>query len=187
MSQRERDVLKVMSGVLKGDRTQVAEGLWHRKRERNKHRSRREGRACFGELVQADASTHDWLEGRGVPMALVGMIDDATSGRSLRKEPTRKRVKRERLATGGSVKLRFAYPLAASCIPSRSHARTASHGRPSVRQLSSGEAPRAVRNARRAIPTTSFVQGSCWLRSQKPRTDGIVSSSSSTPRPTGLE
>ena len=166
MSQRDRDVLKVMSGVLKGDRTQVeaarllgrsvrqirrlgrrmkaqgdgvvvhglrgkpsnrrideavrasavrlyrekyadfgptlaaeklaeedkvevavrtlggwllAEGLWHRKRERDKHRSRRERRACFGELVQADASTHDWLEGRGVPMALVGMIDDATS------------------------------------------------------------------------------------------------------------
>ena len=166
MSQRDRDVLKVMSGVLKGDRTQVeagrilkrsvrqirrlavrlrrdgdgavvhglrgkpsnhrvdeavrraavklyrkkysdfgptlaaeklaeeddvvvavrtlgewllADGLWHRKRERDKHRSRRERRACFGELVQADASTHDWLEGRGVPMALVGMIDDATS------------------------------------------------------------------------------------------------------------
>ena len=166
MSQRDRDVLKVMSGVLKGDRTQVeaarllgrsvrhirrlagrlkaggdgvvvhglrgrpsnhrveeavrtsalklyrekyadfgptlaaeklaeedkvivavrtlgdwllAGGLWHRKRERDRHRSRRERRACFGELVQADASTHDWLEGRGVPMALVGMIDDATS------------------------------------------------------------------------------------------------------------
>ena len=166
MSQRDRDVLKVMSGVLKGDRTQVeagrllhrsarhirrlarrmssegdgvvvhglrgkpsnhrvdeavrheavrlyrekyvdfgptlaaeklaeeddvvvavrtlgdwllAEGLWHRRRERDKHRSRRERRACFGELVQADASTHDWLEGRGVPLALVGMIDDATS------------------------------------------------------------------------------------------------------------
>jgi len=30
-------------------------------------------------LAQADASTHDWLEGRGVPMALVGMIDDASS------------------------------------------------------------------------------------------------------------
>jgi hypothetical protein len=166
MSQRDRDVLKVMSGVLKGDRTQVeaarllgrsvrqvrrlsqrmksqgdgvvvhglrgrpsnhrideavrasavklyrekyvdfgptlaaeklaeedrvvvavrtlrewlmSAGLWHRRRERDQHRSRRERRACFGELVQADASTHDWLEGRGVPMALVGMIDDATS------------------------------------------------------------------------------------------------------------
>jgi Winged helix-turn helix len=166
MSQRERDVLKVMSGVLKGDRTQVeaarllgksvrqvrrirdrlkhegdkavvhalrgrpsnhrideavkrsalglyrqkyldfgptlaaeklaeddelkvavrtlrewlmADGLWQRKRERDVHRSRRERRACFGELLQADASTHDWLEGRGARMVLVGMIDDASS------------------------------------------------------------------------------------------------------------
>jgi len=41
--------------------------------------SRRERRACFGELVQADASDHDWLEGRGPRLALAGMIDDATS------------------------------------------------------------------------------------------------------------
>jgi len=166
MSQRDRDVLKVMSGVLKGDRTQVeaarllgksvrqvrriaqrlrkrgdgavvhglrgrpsnrrvdedvkrsalalyrrkyadfgatlaseklaeedqvvvavrtlrewllAAGLWRRKRERDVHRSRRARRTCFGELVQADASTHDWLEGRGARMVLVGMIDDASS------------------------------------------------------------------------------------------------------------
>jgi hypothetical protein len=165
MSQRERDVLKVMAGVLKGERTQVEaarllrrsarqirrltrrmeaqgdlavihrlrgkpsnrrlaeavrrqvlalyksryadfgptlaseklseehklsvaretlrqlllkEGLWTRKRHRDKHRQRRERRACFGEMVQADASTHDWLEGRGPMLTLVGMIDDAT-------------------------------------------------------------------------------------------------------------
>ena len=30
-------------------------------------------------MVQADASVHDWLEGRGPRLALVGMIDDATS------------------------------------------------------------------------------------------------------------
>src|SRR5579862_7724145 len=175
MSQRERDVLKVMSGVLKGDRTQVeaarllgksvrqvrrlrdrlraqgdgavvhglrgrrsnrrvdegvkrralalyrakyagfgptlaseklaeddgvavavrtlrewlvAEGLWHRRRERAVHRSRRERRACFGELVQADASTHDWLEGRGARMVLVGMIDDASSRALARFHPS---------------------------------------------------------------------------------------------------
>jgi hypothetical protein len=29
-------------------------------------------------MVQADASTHDWLEGRGPMLTLVGMIDDAT-------------------------------------------------------------------------------------------------------------
>lgn len=56
----------------------LAEGLWQQKRRRDKHRQRRERRACFGEMVQADASLHDWLEGRGPMLALVGMIDDAT-------------------------------------------------------------------------------------------------------------
>ena len=57
----------------------LAAGLWQRKRRRDKHRSRRERRACFGEMVQADASEHDWLEGRGPRMVLLGVIDDASS------------------------------------------------------------------------------------------------------------
>jgi transposase len=57
----------------------IAEGLWQRRRYREPHRSRRPRRACFGELVQIDASIHDWLEGRGETMVLVSMIDDATS------------------------------------------------------------------------------------------------------------
>jgi hypothetical protein len=36
-------------------------------------------RAQCGELVQWDTSEHDWLEGRGEPLYLVLMIDDATS------------------------------------------------------------------------------------------------------------
>jgi Helix-turn-helix domain len=60
----------------------LADGLWTCKRRRDRHRTRRTRRSCFGEMVQADASLHDWLEGRGTPMALVGMIDDAT-GRAL--------------------------------------------------------------------------------------------------------
>lgn len=36
-------------------------------------------RSCFGELVQWDTSDHDWLEGRGERIYLIGMIDDATS------------------------------------------------------------------------------------------------------------
>ena len=43
----------------------LAEGLWKRQRRRDRHRRRRERKACFGEMVQADASEHDWLEGRG--------------------------------------------------------------------------------------------------------------------------
>ncbi len=55
------------------------EGLWQRRRRRDPHRSRRPRRACFGELVQMDASIHDWLEGRGEQLVLISMIDDATS------------------------------------------------------------------------------------------------------------
>ncbi len=57
----------------------LAEGLWQRRRRRDRHRSRRPRRACFGELVQFDASIHDWLEGRGEAVVLLTMIDDATS------------------------------------------------------------------------------------------------------------
>jgi len=57
----------------------VKEGLWQRVRQREQYRSRRVRRSCLGEMVQADASEHDWLEGRGGRMVLVGMIDDATS------------------------------------------------------------------------------------------------------------
>jgi hypothetical protein len=57
----------------------LAEGLWQRKRQRDVHRQRRARRECFGELVQADGSLHDWLEGRGPWMSLLVMIDDATS------------------------------------------------------------------------------------------------------------
>lgn len=57
----------------------IAAGLWQRQRRRDPHRSRRPRRACFGELVQFDASIHDWLEGRGEEPVLITMIDDATS------------------------------------------------------------------------------------------------------------
>jgi hypothetical protein len=57
----------------------LAAGLWERKRRRDKHRSRRPRRSCFGELIQMDASIHDWLEGRGESLVLIKMIDDATS------------------------------------------------------------------------------------------------------------
>lgn len=49
-----------------------------RKRRPPKHRSRRERYAQMGMLVQVDGSRHDWLEGRGPWMTLIGAIDDAT-------------------------------------------------------------------------------------------------------------
>ena len=57
----------------------LEEALWQPMRQREKHRQRRERRPCFGELVQADGSEHDWLEGRGERMTLITFIDDATS------------------------------------------------------------------------------------------------------------
>lgn len=50
-----------------------------RKRRAPKHRSRRVRREAEGMMVQIDGSPHDWLEGRGPRLCLVGAIDDATS------------------------------------------------------------------------------------------------------------
>ncbi|MBC7793574.1 MAG: ISNCY family transposase [Clostridia bacterium] len=49
-----------------------------RKRRSRKHRERRARRAQAGLLLLWDGSTHDWLEGRGPRMCLIGAIDDAT-------------------------------------------------------------------------------------------------------------
>ena len=49
------------------------------KRRAPKYRSRRERRAREGMMVLTDASRHDWLEGRGAELTMVGWIDDATS------------------------------------------------------------------------------------------------------------
>jgi transposase len=49
-----------------------------RKRRPPKHRSRRERYPREGMLLQIDGSRHDWLEGRGEWLSLVGAIDDAT-------------------------------------------------------------------------------------------------------------
>jgi transposase len=49
-----------------------------KKRRAPKHRSRRQRRACEGAMVQIDGSPHDWLQGRGPRMCLLGAIDDAT-------------------------------------------------------------------------------------------------------------
>jgi transposase len=55
-------------------------GLWQaRKAKVGRVHTYRERRERFGELVQWDTSTHDWLEGRGEELYLITMIDDATS------------------------------------------------------------------------------------------------------------
>lgn len=49
-----------------------------RKRRPRKHRRRRERKAQAGLMLLWDGSRHDWLEGRGAMMCLMGAIDDAT-------------------------------------------------------------------------------------------------------------
>jgi transposase len=49
-----------------------------RRRRPPQHRSRRDRYPKEGMLLQVDGSPHDWLEGRGPGMSLVGAIDDAT-------------------------------------------------------------------------------------------------------------
>ena len=60
-------------------------GLWRaRRRKPDAIHTWRERRSRFGELVQWDSSTHNWLEGRGPQLKLIRMIDDATSRSLLR-------------------------------------------------------------------------------------------------------
>ena len=56
----------------------LAAGLWSRRRKRKPHRSRRQRKAHFGELIQVDGSHHDWLEGRGSKGCMMNFVDDAT-------------------------------------------------------------------------------------------------------------
>lgn len=55
----------------------IKAGLWQKRRKRGKHRSWRERRAHFGELVQLDGSHHRWFEARGPKCCLMNMVDDA--------------------------------------------------------------------------------------------------------------
>ena len=57
----------------------VGEGITSpRKRRPKKYRRRRERRAREGQMMLLDGSEHDWLEGRGHRLTLLGAMDDAT-------------------------------------------------------------------------------------------------------------
>ncbi len=49
-----------------------------RKRRPPKHRRRRERMSQKGMMLQIDGSRHNWLEGRGPWLSLIGAVDDAT-------------------------------------------------------------------------------------------------------------
>lgn len=72
----ERHGIGLSTFVLR--RRMIQEGLWRPHRSKASHRSWRQRRACLGELVQLDGSTHDWFERRALRCVLIAYIDDAT-------------------------------------------------------------------------------------------------------------
>ncbi len=71
----ERDGIQISKEKLR--RIMMVHGLWQRKRRRREAHPWRERKAYFGEMVQMDGSHHDWLEGRGPKLVLMGYVDDA--------------------------------------------------------------------------------------------------------------
>ena len=75
---KEQEAIEVSRELVR--RTLRAHGIGSPKKRRGiKHRSRRERRAAEGIMLQIDGSPHDWLQGRGPRLCLIGGIDDATS------------------------------------------------------------------------------------------------------------
>lgn len=72
----EREKLQVSRETLR--KWLIVEGGWKKRRHVSEHHEWRERKECFGEMVQADGSHHDWLEGRGPKLVLMGYSDDAT-------------------------------------------------------------------------------------------------------------
>ena len=50
-----------------------------RQKKRRRYYGRRDRKPVEGEMLQADGSIHDWLEGRGPKLTLIAYIDDATN------------------------------------------------------------------------------------------------------------
>ena len=57
----------------------LEKGSYTKQRRYPKHRQWREPCSREGQMVQFDTSDHDWLEGRGPKLYLIGGVDDATS------------------------------------------------------------------------------------------------------------
>ena len=72
----ERDAIRLSDETLR--KWLLEEGIWEKRRKIKVHRQWRERKGSFGEMVQVDGSHHDWLEGRGPKMVLMGYMDDAT-------------------------------------------------------------------------------------------------------------
>jgi len=72
----EREEIFISRETIRGILLQ--KGSYEKKKKYPKHRSWRESMFKEGMMLQFDTSDHDWLEGRGPKIKLIGGIDDAT-------------------------------------------------------------------------------------------------------------
>jgi len=72
----ERHGIKV--GREKLRQIMISKGIWRVRRKKRETHQWRERKHYYGEMIQMDGSHHDWLEGRGPEMVLMGYVDDAT-------------------------------------------------------------------------------------------------------------
>ena len=73
---KERNKIRIGRETLR--QLLIEKRLWESQRKGQKHLEWRQRRGRFGEMIQVDGSHHDWLEGRGPWLVLMGYIDDAT-------------------------------------------------------------------------------------------------------------
>ena len=57
----------------------LEKNISYSQRKKRPHRSWRERKPCFGQMIQMDGSHHAWLEERGPKLVLMAYIDDATN------------------------------------------------------------------------------------------------------------
>lgn len=76
----ERDGITIGTETLR--KLMIQQGIWQHKQRKATHRTRRERRACYGDMAQFDGCRHDWFEGRppgGAWATLLASRDDATN------------------------------------------------------------------------------------------------------------
>jgi transposase len=73
----ETDGIKIDHETLR--KILIKNDLWEKKRKRQKHRSRRERKHHFGEMLQLDGSHHKWFGEKDKKSCLMNMIDDSTN------------------------------------------------------------------------------------------------------------
>jgi transposase len=78
VSEKLRERHRIVVSREKVRQVMMAQGLWKRRRFRREAHFWRERKHRLGEMVQMDGSHHDWLEGRGPRLVLMGYVDDAT-------------------------------------------------------------------------------------------------------------